>query len=400
MFDRLRHSFVPLLVLLFTAWAGYKSYRYFTHNQKPDIDLLGIVADGSYARTMEGVLNAHNGYKIDTVSIYIDDKLAWEKRIKAAEFQEPVSIQTAGISDGEHTLKIKAYDSSYNKNSCETSYQITIDNAPLKVSLLTDSLTVFQGKTAMIKFAANKPLASAEATFMRNTYSCCPETEGSLVYQAFLPVDCEAQEGLYTATLALQDNVSNKQQLSCPITIKNFEFKKQRGFAIDSEKFSHEKEISLSAQAFAQAIEKTSLDSPKKKLWVGKFELPIDSQRMTTPFGEIRVTPERGRYMHRGIDLINRPKCVVWASQNGKIVIKDRFEITGNTIVIDHGLGVQTVYAHLEDYADVEVGAMIKKGSPVGRLGMTGYASGYHLHWELRVNGVAVDPLEWTESIY
>jgi murein DD-endopeptidase MepM/ murein hydrolase activator NlpD len=74
--------------------------------------------------------------------------------------------------------------------------------------------------------------------------------------------------------------------------------------------------------------------------------------------------------------------------------------MTGNTVVLDHGLGVFTLYCHLEDFTDIEVGDSVKKGNPIGRLGMTGYASGYHLHWELRINNISVDPFEWTTSIY
>jgi len=88
----------------------------------------------------------------------------------------------------------------------------------------------------------------------------------------------------------------------------------------------------------------------------------------------------------------------VWATQSGKVIIKDRYLMSGNTVAIDHGCGIVSLYYHLEDFADIEVGDMLKKGNPVGTLGMTGYASGYHLHWELRVNGTPVDPLQWTQQ--
>jgi murein DD-endopeptidase MepM/ murein hydrolase activator NlpD len=138
----------------------------------------------------------------------------------------------------------------------------------------------------------------------------------------------------------------------------------------------------------------------KRKMWTGEFELPTIVQRYSTPYGEIRTTPERGRYLHRAVDIVNHPKSVIWASQHGKVIIKDRYLHSGNTIVLDHGCGVFTLYYHLEDFADLEVGDAVKKGNPVGRLGMTGYATGYHLHWELRVGGMAVDPLEWTKKSF
>ena len=141
-------------------------------------------------------------------------------------------------------------------------------------------------------------------------------------------------------------------------------------------------------------------DSPQEKLWHGPFEKPTQVKAVSTPFGEIRTTTARGRYYHKGIDIINNPRAIVWASNHGKVIIKDRFVLTGNTVVLDHGRGIFTLYYHLEEFADIQVGSFVKKGNPLGKLGMTGYASGYHLHWELRVNNVAVDPLEWTEVIY
>ena len=90
-------------------------------------------------------------------------------------------------------------------------------------------------------------------------------------------------------------------------------------------------------------------------------------------------------------------KSVIWASQDGIVVLKNLFAHSGNTVVIDHGWGVLTLLFHLDTFAPLEVGDMIKKGKPVGTLGKTGYATGYHVHWEMRVGNVAVDPLEWTK---
>ena len=109
-------------------------------------------------------------------------------------------------------------------------------------------------------------------------------------------------------------------------------------------------------------------------------------------------TPERGRYLHKAIDIVHNPRSVVWASARGKVIIKDRYLMSGNTVVIDHGMGVHSLYYHLHDFADIEVGDVVNKGAKIGRLGKTGYATGYHLHWAIHVNNVAVDPLEWTEA--
>ena len=102
--------------------------------------------------------------------------------------------------------------------------------------------------------------------------------------------------------------------------------------------------------------------------------------------------------MHKGLDLANAPKSVVWAPHDGVVVHKERYAFTGNTVMIDHGWGIFSFFFHLDNFADIKVGQKIAKGNPIGTLGKTGYATGYHLHWEMRVNNVQVDPMQWTKT--
>lgn len=61
---------------------------------------------------------------------------------------------------------------------------------------------------------------------------------------------------------------------------------------------------------------------------------------------------------------------------------------------------VFSLFYHLEDFSKVEVGQKVAKGNPIGTIGKTGYATGYHLHWEMRINNIAVDPMQWTKQIF
>ena len=92
------------------------------------------------------------------------------------------------------------------------------------------------------------------------------------------------------------------------------------------------------------------------------------------------------------------PKSVVWATQNGVVVHKGRYASSGNTVVVDHGWGLLSLFFHLEDIADIKVGTKVAKGNPLGTIGKTGYATGYHLHWEMRINNIPVDPMQWTKQ--
>ncbi len=135
-------------------------------------------------------------------------------------------------------------------------------------------------------------------------------------------------------------------------------------------------------------------------MWRGAFCAPIDIERISCEFGTIRTTQHKGRYAHKALDIINTPKSVVWSPQEGIVVLKDRFAGSGNTVVIDHGCGVLSLFFHLHDFAGIEVGQKLAQGNPIGKIGKTGEATGYHLHWEMRVDNVAVDPMQWTKTTF
>ncbi len=99
--------------------------------------------------------------------------------------------------------------------------------------------------------------------------------------------------------------------------------------------------------------------------------------------------------LHTGVDLAARQGTVVLASRAGRVLLVDSISGYGTTVLLDHGEGWQTLYAHL-DNASVETGAWLEQGQPLGTVGMTGSATGPHLHFELRRRGtelLALDPM-------
>lgn len=403
MIHKTKFFFVTLFIFAFVGWVGTTTYKYFTHDIPPEISFVGLAENQSYAGTLSFIIQSTGSYKVKRLSALLDGKefdLGPIKYIRQKHFQAPITYDITTLENGVHTFEIEAHDASYHQNKSHEKVTFFVDNTPLKAEFLDSRYNVEQGKTLHLKIQANKRLIKAQASFLAKDYFFYPESEHSTLYECFIPIDCEEKALETNVHVELYDAVSNSLKLSSIVQIKPFAFKKQRGFTVSEEKLEQEKEVSMNTKILRDAIEKWVEDSPKKKLWNGPFEYPIEVQRVTTPFGEVRTTPQRGRYHHKGLDLVNLPRSVVWAAQHGRVVIKDRFLMTGNTIVIDHGLGIFTLYAHLEDFADVHVGDFISKGNPIGRLGKTGYASGYHLHWEMLVQGTQVDPVEWTTTIY
>jgi murein DD-endopeptidase MepM/ murein hydrolase activator NlpD len=122
---------------------------------------------------------------------------------------------------------------------------------------------------------------------------------------------------------------------------------------------------------------------------------------LTGAFGEERSFflhgKEAGGSVHEGYDLADTLGAGVSAAADGVVLHAGPFGIFGNAIVVDHGLGFQTLYGHLS-VVGVKVGDRVTSGIRMGSTGMTGLAGGDHLHFETRVHGIAVDPKEWLDS--
>jgi hypothetical protein len=385
------------------TWGTFSVYKFFTHKTPPKISFTKIKSQGYYNKILKFSINSANDYSIYELNFWLDNKeisLGNSKWVKAKQFELPISIDTTNLTNGAHVLKVEAIDSSYNRNRSHKKITFNVDNLPLRASFITNDFTIDQGKTLHLKIQTNKKISQAQINFLNNNYLCVQTPTNETIYECFIPIDCDQKPEEISLTTKLNDFVNNTLLLTNTVKIHEFNFITRKGnYDKAEQKLAQEQEIGASSNILQEALNKWVQESPHKKLWTGLFDIPIEAKIISKTFGALRTISSRGRYRHNGVDIINKPRCMVYASQNGKVIIKDRFVYTGNTLVIDHGLGVFTLYGHLEEFADINVGEFITKGKPIGKVGMTGYATGYHLHWELRINNTPVDPLEWTEKI-
>ena len=140
--------------------------------------------------------------------------------------------------------------------------------------------------------------------------------------------------------------------------------------------------------------------SQPKMLWTEAFAQMGNSQ-VESRFADRRTyffdNKEIDKQVHLGFDLATVQRAPVHASNAGIVVHADFLGIYGNCVILDHGLGVQSLYAHLSTIG-VKVGDTITKGQELGRTGTTGLAGGDHLHFTLLVQGVPVNPVEWWDA--
>jgi len=396
MLYRFRYA-VMLLASLILAWSGYKIYTYFFDSAVPLVTMTGIDVDGTYAGDISCKVASN---KKGDLSVWLDGQpLISSYRLSVKEHEHPFIIPSKTISNGKHAIKIELIDRSYAKNKVIIEKNFFVDNVPLQAAFVRSEADykVFQGRTLHLQFQANKELKEAKVRSLSATFDCFPESKNSSIYECYIPVSCEEAPNEYLLSVDLVDKVGNTLNLESKFQVVLFPFKKQV-LQVSAEKVAEEKTLGLDSAKLEDVVTQLLNQSPHEKLWRGPFCAPIDVARVTCDFGTIRTTQEKGRYMHKGLDLANAPKSVVWAPQDGMIVHKERYAFTGNTVVIDHGWGILSLFFHLDNFADIQVGQKVAKGNPIGTLGKTGYATGYHLHWEMRVNNVQVDPMQWTKT--
>ena len=134
----------------------------------------------------------------------------------------------------------------------------------------------------------------------------------------------------------------------------------------------------------------------RERLWTEGFILPLKG-RISARFGVGRVLNGKPRSPHSGVDIAGKKGVPVKAANGGKVLLADSFYLSGNTVVVDHGWGVSTIYAHL-DRIDVREGQTLERGQALGTVGATGRATGPHLHFGAFIRGAKVDPLQLIEA--
>jgi hypothetical protein len=143
---------------------------------------------------------------------------------------------------------------------------------------------------------------------------------------------------------------------------------------------------------YRDAIYPTYVSYVEEVYWDGPFILPVEGARISSTFGEKRfVNNATNPTRHSGIDYAIACGTEVYASNAGVVEFADFLIMIGNTIVIDHGLGLKTYYEHMDDIV-IKAGDVVEKGQLIGHVGTTGYSTGCHLHFQAMVKNQSINP--------
>jgi len=131
------------------------------------------------------------------------------------------------------------------------------------------------------------------------------------------------------------------------------------------------------------------------RLWEGGFISPLEND-MSTPYGTKRILNGKWISIHRGVDIKGQDGEEVKASNSGRVVLTEELFFGGNTIILDHGLGIYTIYMHLSKF-NVKLGDIVSKGDIIGFVGSSGRSTAPHLHFGVKVMNMSTNPISFIE---
>ncbi len=422
-----RNVLYVILVVALVAAAFYIVPRFEWNAPRikmtPDIDTIGlspieieVSEQGTGLQSISVTLSA--GGTEHTLASEQPDQPVMQKKITVA-----LSSKLTGVKEGPATLRVSARDRSlwsfFRGNETVILKNVTIDITPPTLELIADDAYINFGGVGLIVY---KPSADTISSGVKIGDYFFPgykgQTKDPAAYIAFFAHPYNVSE-TEKAILVATDKAGNSRHVALAYTVKNVRYKKST--ITVSDEFVQSKVAPLLTDVGArqagtkdifvkvnrdlrkeneEKIRTVSQKTADKILWSGPFS-QLSNSKVEANFADARTYIYQGEVIdhayHLGFDLSVTKRYPVEAANSGIVTFVGDLGIYGNTVIIDHGLGLSTLYSHLSSI-DVKEGDQIKKEQIIGKTGETGLAVGDHLHFATILNGVTVLPLEWWDK--
>jgi len=331
-----------------------------------------------------------------------------------------VAIDAAALKlqDGPAALTLTAIDYSFWKNKTVVTRPAQIDLLPPQVFQLNPTNHINQGGACVLTYHLSEAVlltgVQAGDLFYPGYHVTLTGKPGYVAYFA-LPLD--ATPGSPQIRILARDQAGNETLSSIPALIKKRKFRADTMTLTDAflEKKMPEFQADIPAlrgktplETFIyvntqlrndnyQTFQSVCRKSEPRQLWQGNF-LRMKNASPMALFGDHRTYfyggKPVGKSLHAGVDLASLAHSPIEAANSGIVRFTGPLGIYGNTVIVDHGLGVTTLYAHMSAI-QVRPDQTVNKGEAIGSSGATGLAGGDHLHFGVAINGQFVDPREW-----
>ncbi|MDP2871515.1 MAG: M23 family metallopeptidase [Bacillota bacterium] len=209
-------------------------------------------------------------------------------------------------------------------------------------------------------------------------------------YRALVPVANSAAAGGYQIKIVVTDRLGRSAESAVSFEVKSRSFPTQRLTMPPSQTALLAEDKLAEDRAKVSAARANPEPQP---LWEGAFGQPVQG-RIATEYGQLRYVNGVLTSRHTGIDISAPEGTPVAAANSGRVVLTTALHASGNTVIIDHGLGIFTNYNHLSKIL-VKEGQKVTAGQIVGEVGSTGFSTGPHLHFTMTVGAVSTNPWVW-----
>ena len=264
------------------------------------------------------------------------------------------------------------------------------------IELRLSALQARQGSLLAAILISGKPLTEIKGTWDGHEvpfWVARPWQNGRTERQeALLSIDLEKAPGTYELILSgkTADDTPFTCKASVRVTLGHFP---TESLQVAKQFAEPDEEQTKRANAEREKLRAIFDQITPQPLWKGSFRKPLDIPSTGGNFGKRRILNGIPGSPHSGIDFPAPTGTPIHAAQAGKVVLAEELYFSGNTVVIDHGLGIYTFYGHLSEIG-VKVGDELRSGQVLGKVGATGRVTGPHLHWGLYVNHARVNGLD------
>jgi murein DD-endopeptidase MepM/ murein hydrolase activator NlpD len=394
---------IPTLILI--AALGVLFYPFYSDRQPPTVNVTLTSSFLSYRlRGSMRISDPKAGVKEVTVKIVGEngfEQTVFIGKGRKKELERELDFDLRFVPEGKFKLVVDARDASIWRNRTTRELGFLIDHTPPNIELSLKPPNPKQGGTLSIYAVTDEEVYPDYSVVDPNLFRRSSVrfylvgSEGRRYrYQAILGLNTEAPPGRSNLFVSFSDLAGNR-------SYQRIEFKVSRSsFGIGMVNLPKDKvklltDPTLKEKDDRKLAQVREREGSSQKLWSGKFIMPAQGA-ITSPFGRFRVYNKGlARSRHMGVDIAGQPGAPVRAPNSGMVLFADQLNIHGKTIILDHGLGVRSYYYHLRKIL-VGAGDRVEKGQVIGEIGSTGRVTGAHLHWGMEVEGVFVDPIEWT----
>ncbi len=322
-----------------------------------------------------------------------------------------------GLKEGEARIRVLARDHSWNRgNPVVLERIVLIDTRPPSVSVLGAQHYVNQGGVGLITYQTSEETPLCGVKVKDSFFPGYPAGKNRHLNYFALPIDAASD---IPVSAVAEDEAGNRGTATVRPIVKARKFKKDKiqvseTFLKNVMPYFMERDQNLKGSLLEvflvvnrkmreedhRKIREICQKSAPQVLWSGTF-LRLPNSKPMASFGEDRTYWHNGqeidRQTHLGVDLASLAQSPVPSANSGKVVFAGPLGIYGESVIVDHGCSLFSMYSHLSRI-ETEVNKEVKKGDSLGRTGATGLAGGDHLHFSMLVNGVFVNPVEWWDD--